>query len=360
MAESLQQIVEDSRIIQGEINQPVLRIAEEVDADLRSLLIEAEKTTTETFSELSYLESAENTNIGIEDEKLDLTPGDGQDIDSLQIFLKEARKAPLLTKQDETDLAKRIERGDLAAKDILIRSNLRWVINLAKTYRGRGLPFIDLIQEGSIGLIRAAEKYDYRKGFRFTTYATMWIKQSISRGIDNYGRTIRLPVNIGQDLSKIHKVKNELTAELGRDPTVHEIAIKTGKDVKEIEYLTQISRTPISFEQPMGEEGQDTLGEFIASDIDISDDASGIIMDQSVKEVISSALETLNERERLVIETRYYLNGNTNNKVTFKDIGEILGITSEAVRQAEARALSKMSRQRSLITLNQAIKNQTI
>src|SRR3989454_6769049 len=194
----------------------------------------------------------------------DLTPD--TTTDSLQLFLKGIGKVPLLTRPQELALAKRIERGECDAKQKMVESNLRLVVSYAKNYRNRGLPFLDLIQEGTIGLMRAAEKYDYRKGFKFSTYATWWIRQALARALADKSRTIRIPVHIGEQLAKIWRAERRLVTELGREPTVDEIAEATGVGPEDVRSIRKSAQTPLSLEMPVGDEEQSELGQFIADE----------------------------------------------------------------------------------------------
>ena len=258
--------------------------------------------------------------------------------DSLQLFLKDIGKARLLTAQEEVDLAKRIERGDLDAKQKMVESNLRLVVSIAKNYRNQGLPFLDLIQEGTLGLVRAAEKFDYRKGFKFSTYATWWIRQAVSRALADKARTIRIPVHIVEKLNKIARAERKLTSELGREPTVEEIAEVTGIDSEEVDSLKQAARSPISLEKPVGDEDESEFGQFIA------DDQAESPYERAVEvlatEALREALENLSHRERRVLELRYGLGGET--PQTLDELGRTFNVTRERIRQIENQSLKKL------------------
>ena len=227
--------------------------------------------------------------------------------DSLQLFLKDIGKVRLLTAQEEVDLAKRIERGDLDAKQKMVESNLRLVVSIAKNYRNQGLPFLDLIQEGTLGLVRAAEKFDYRKGFKFSTYATWWIRQAIARALADKARTIRIPVHVVEKLNKIGRAERKLVTELGREPTPEEIAEHTGIDPEEVESIKRSAQAPVSLEKPVGDEEESEFGQFIADERAESpyERAAEIL----TKEALREALENLSYRERRVLELRYGLGG---------------------------------------------------
>ena len=234
---------------------------------------------------------------------LDLKPD--MTTDSLQLFLKDIGKVRLLTAQEEVDLAKRIERGDLDAKQKMVESNLRLVVSIAKNYRNQGLPFLDLIQEGTLGLVRAAEKFDYRKGFKFSTYATWWIRQAIARALADKARTIRIPVHVVEKLNKIGRAERKLVTELGREPTAEEIAEVTGIEPEEVESIKRSAQAPVSLEKPVGDEEESEFGQFIADERAESpyERAAEIL----TKEALREALENLSYRERRVLELRYGL-----------------------------------------------------
>jgi RNA polymerase primary sigma factor len=258
--------------------------------------------------------------------------------DSLQLFLRDLGKVRLLTAQEEVDLAKRIERGDLRAKQRMVESNLRLVVSVAKNYRNQGLPFLDLIQEGSLGVVRAAEKFDYRKGFKFSTYATWWIRQAIVRALADKARTIRIPVHVVEKLNAIAAAERRLEAELCRPPTVAEISFRTGVKPAEVESIRRLAQAPISLEKPIGDEGGAEFGELIP------DTGFESPYDRAAKiirlEALRGALEQLNHRERRVLELRYGLGGEQPR--TLEAIGRTLTVTRERARQIESRALEKL------------------
>jgi RNA polymerase primary sigma factor len=267
---------------------------------------------------------------------LDLEPE--MTTDSLQLFLNGIGKVRLLTAQEEVDLAKRIERGDLDAKQKLVESNLRLVVSIAKNYRNQGLPLLDLIQEGTIGLVRAAEKFDYRRGYKFSTYATWWIRQAVARGLADKARTIRIPVHIVEKLNKIGRAERSLITALGREPTVEEIAEVTGLDPREVEAVKLCARAPISLEKPVGDEDGSEFGQFIADEQAESPYARAVKI--LTNEALRDALERLSYRERRVLELRYGLGGEP--PCTLDEIGHTFDVTRERIRQIEYRSLKKL------------------
>jgi RNA polymerase primary sigma factor len=258
--------------------------------------------------------------------------------DGLQLFLKGIGKVRLLTAQEEVDLAKRIERGSFDAKQKMVESNLRLVVSIAKNYRNQGLPFLDLIQEGTIGLVRAAEKFDYRKGFKFSTYATWWIRQAIARALADKARTIRIPVHIVEKLNQIGRAERKLVTGLGREPTAEEIAEVTGIEPQEIASIKRSAQAPISLEKPVGDEEQSEFGQLIPDEQAESpyERAAEILTNEALRE----ALENLNYRERRVLELRYGLGGE--HPRTLDEIGRTFNVTRERIRQIENHALKKL------------------
>jgi RNA polymerase primary sigma factor len=268
---------------------------------------------------------------------LDLKPD--MTTDSLQLFLKDIGKVRLLTAPQEVDLAKRIERGDMDAKQKMVESNLRLVISIAKNYRNQGLPFLDLIQEGTIGLVRAAEKFDYRKGFKFSTYATWWIRQAIARSLADKARTIRIPVHVVEKLNKIGRAERSLVTALGREPTAEEIAdLVAGIDPEEVEAIKRSAQAPISLEKRIGDEQESEFGQFIADEQAASpyERAVEILTKQALRE----ALENLSYRERRVLELRYGLGGE--HPRTLTEVGRTFNVTRERIRQIEVQSLKKL------------------
>ena len=268
--------------------------------------------------------------------KLDLTVEPS--LDSLRLYLREIGKVPLLTADQEVYLAKRIERGDMAAKTQMIEANLRLVVSIAKGYLGRGLSFLDLIQEGSLGLIRAVEKFDYRRGYKFSTYATWWIRQAVTRAIADKGRTIRIPVHMVEKLNKVIGVERQLVQQLGREPTAEEIATHLEVSPKEVREILRMAQHPVSLEKPVGEEDDSALGDFIEDQTAESpfDLAARTMRDEHV----CRALSVLPRREREVIEMRYGLTGERPR--TLEEVGQAFNVTRERIRQIENHTLKKL------------------
>ena len=259
-------------------------------------------------------------------------------LDSLRLYLRSIGRVELLTAEQEVSLAKRLERGDMAAKRQMVEANLRLVVSIAKGYLGRGLSFLDLIQEGSLGLIRAVEKFDYRRGYKFSTYATWWIRQAVTRAIADKARTIRIPVHMVEKLNKVVHVERQLVQSLGREPTPEEIAAElqwTARDVKDIQRFAQL---PVSLEKPIGEEDDSELGDFVEDETALSpfDTASENIRRENVRTV----LEALPPREREVLEMRYGLKGHQAR--TLEEVGRAFGVTRERIRQIENNTLKKL------------------
>ena len=259
--------------------------------------------------------------------------------DALQLFLNEAGRWPLLTAEEEVELAKRIERGDKEAKDRMINSNLRLVVSIAKRYQGHGLSLLDLIQEGIIGLIRAVEKFDWRRGFKFSTYATWWIRQAVQRGVANKSRTIRIPVHIAEREQRIARAERELAPKLGRQPTEKEVAKHARLPVKQVQEVRKAARAVTSLDRPIGDENEGSLGELFASEQAPPEEEIGVSLEQ---DVLRRAVAQLPEREREVVKLRYGLNGDRD-PASLEAIGRQLGLTRERVRQIEATALEQLA-----------------
>jgi RNA polymerase primary sigma factor len=268
--------------------------------------------------------------------KLDLTVEPS--LDSLRLYLREIGKVPLLTADQEVYLAKRIERGDMAAKTQMIEANLRLVVSIAKGYLGRGLSFLDLIQEGSLGLIRAVEKFDYRKGYKFSTYATWWIRQAVTRAIADKARTIRIPVHMVEKLNKVVHIERQLVQRLGREPRPDEIADELEMTTEEVREILRMAQHPVSLEKPIGEEEDSELGDFVEDDQAESPfDSASLTLRRSD---IEQALSSLPERERRVIELRFGLDGSQ--PCTLEEVGKAFGVTRERIRQIENNTLKKL------------------
>ena len=270
-----------------------------------------------------------------------------QTTDALQLFLNEAGRYPLLTAQEEVELAKRIERGDKAAKDRMVNSNLRLVVSIAKKYQGHGLSLLDLIQEGIIGLIRAVEKFDWRRGYKFSTYATWWIRQAVQRGVANKSRTIRIPVHIVEREQKIGRATRELTLKLERDPTEEEIAKVAKLPLKQVREVRQAARAVASLDKPVGDDDGAQLGDIVATSDQSVEEEVHVSLEQ---EMLHRALAELPERERNILKLRYGLDGDPDPK-SLEEIGRTLGMTRERVRQIEAQALERLSIQREIEAL---------
>jgi RNA polymerase primary sigma factor len=259
-------------------------------------------------------------------------------LDSLDLFFRQARTHKLLTAEEEIELSKRIERGDLEAKNRMINSNLRLVVSQARRYQGHGLPLEDLVQEGMLGLIRAVEKFDWRKGFKFSTYGTLWIRQAIQRGLQNSGRTIRLPVHVAQRQVKVRKVEAELNLKLGREPTDDEIAAVAELPVEQVSEARELSRGLSSLDQPIGDEGEASLGDLLPSDRpEPSEEVADTLRDRQLAEIVSR----LPEMEREVIKRRFGLQGDEPR--TVRQTGADLGITAAQAGELERRALRRLA-----------------
>ena len=282
---------------------------------------------------------------GMEDEeeveldKIDLSVPEGVSIeDPVRMYLKEIGKVSLLSADEEIELAKRMERGDEAAKKRLAEANLRLVVSIAKRYVGRGMLFLDLIQEGNLGLIKAVEKFDYRKGYKFSTYATWWIRQAITRAIADQARTIRIPVHMVETINKLIRVSRQLLQELGREPTPEEIAEEMDMPVDRVREILKISQEPVSLETPIGEEEDSHLGDFIQDDnVPVPSDAAAVTL---LKEQLVEVLSTLTDREQKVLRLRFGLDDGRAR--TLEEVGKEFNVTRERIRQIEAKALRKL------------------
>ena len=272
-------------------------------------------------------------------EKIDLSVPDGISIeDPVRMYLKEIGKVPLLSAEEEIELAKRMADGDEEAKKRLAEANLRLVVSIAKRYVGRGMLFLDLIQEGNLGLIKAVEKFDYQKGFKFSTYATWWIRQAITRAIADQARTIRIPVHMVETINKLIRVSRQLLQELGREPTPEEIAKEMNMPVDRVREILKISQEPVSLETPIGEEEDSHLGDFIQDDnVPVPADAAAFTL---LREQLNEVLDTLTEREQKVLKLRFGLDDGRAR--TLEEVGREFNVTRERIRQIEAKALRKL------------------
>jgi len=273
---------------------------------------------------------------GKKDEDLDLTVEPS--LDSLRLYLRSIGQVDLLTAAQEVELAKRIERGDMLAKRQMVEANLRLVVSIAKGYLGRNLGFLDLIQEGSLGLIRAVEKFDYRRGYKFSTYATWWIRQAVTRSIADKARTIRIPVHMVEKLNRVTHVERQMVQALGREPEPEEIAAELRWPLEEVREILRVSQLPVSLEKPVGDEDESSLGDFVPDEevAEPFEEASEHLQREGVRRALSS----LPERERQVIELRYGLSGIE--PLTLEEVGNTFGVTRERVRQIETNTLKKL------------------
>jgi RNA polymerase primary sigma factor len=272
------------------------------------------------------------------DEEIEVEEPREMSTDSLQLFLKDVGKVALLTAAQEVELAKRIERGDHGAKQEMVEANLRLVVSIAKRYRNQGLPFLDLIQEGTIGLVRAAEKFDHRKGFKFSTYATWWIRQAVARALADKARTIRMPVHVVEKLNKIVRSERKLRAEFGREPLSWEIARDLDLSADEVETIRRTAQTPVSLEKPVGDEEESEFGHFLTDETaQLPEEAADTTLR---KEALQQILGSLSPRERRVLELRYGLNGE--HPRTLDEVGRTFNVTRERIRQIENQSLKKL------------------
>ncbi len=280
-----------------------------------------------------------NINAEEDEKEIDLSLPEGINIDDpVRMYLKEIGKVPLLSADEETELAKRMEEGDEEAKKKLAEANLRLVVSIAKRYVGRGMLFLDLIQEGNLGLIKAVEKFDYRKGYKFSTYATWWIRQAITRSIADQARTIRIPVHMVETINKLIRVSRQLVQELGREPSAEELAKEMDMPVDKVREIMKIAQEPVSLETPIGEEEDSHLGDFIPDDdIPAPADAAAFML---LKEQLMEVLDTLTEREKKVLTLRFGLEDGRAR--TLEEVGKEFNVTRERIRQIEAKALRKL------------------
>ncbi|MBQ1873866.1 MAG: RNA polymerase sigma factor RpoD [Succinivibrionaceae bacterium] len=310
----------------------IVQIIEKSDIDI--LRVQEDEVPERELASIEE-ENSEEADL----ENIDLTIPDSVNIeDPVRMYLKEIGKVPLLTADEEIELAKRMEEGDEDAKKRLAEANLRLVVSIAKRYVGRGMLFLDLIQEGNLGLIKAVEKFDYRKGFKFSTYATWWIRQAITRAIADQARTIRIPVHMVETINKLVRVSRQLLQELGREPTPEEIADKMDIPVERVREIIKISQEPVSLETPIGEEEDSHLGDFIQDDnVPVPAEAAAFTL---LKEQLDEVLGTLTEREQKVLRLRFGLKDGRAR--TLEEVGKEFNVTRERIRQIEAKALRKL------------------
>ena len=315
------------------------KVYEMLDKNNVDLLIQISEEEEEPVDEELLMADAEELEVDVDLENLDLSVLEGVGIeDPVKMYLREIGKVPLLSAEDEIELAKRMEEGDEEAKKKLAEANLRLVVSIAKRYVGRGLLFLDLIQEGNLGLIKAVEKFDYRKGYKFSTYATWWIRQAITRAIADQARTIRIPVHMVETINKLIRVSRQLLQELGREPTPEEIAAELKMPEERVREILKISQEPVSLETPIGEEEDSHLGDFIQDDnVPVPADAAAFTL---LKEQLGEVLSTLTEREQKVLRLRFGLDDGRAR--TLEEVGKEFNVTRERIRQIEAKALRKL------------------
>ncbi len=314
------------------------------EAQMEVIFEELEKNNVEILK-INGSDEPTDSELDLEEEEgedmenLDLSVPDSVSIeDPVRMYLKEIGKVPLLSAEEEIDLAQRMEDGDEEAKKKLAEANLRLVVSIAKRYVGRGMLFLDLIQEGNLGLIKAVEKFDYRKGYKFSTYATWWIRQAITRAIADQARTIRIPVHMVETINKLIRISRQLLQELGREPTPEEIAKEMNMPVDRVREILKISQEPVSLETPIGEEEDSHLGDFIQDDqVPVPADAAAFTL---LKEQLGEVLETLTDREQKVLRLRFGLNDGRAR--TLEEVGKEFNVTRERIRQIEAKALRKL------------------
>ena len=340
MAKKKKMVIEDTEIIRyfndaKEIELNLERM-EQIFSFLESHNVDILTITEEDDDEELLLDDLEED---VDVDKIDISVPDGVSIeDPVRMYLKEIGKVPLLSAEEEIELAKRMEEGDEQAKQKLAEANLRLVVSIAKRYVGRGMLFLDLIQEGNLGLIKAVEKFDYRKGYKFSTYATWWIRQAITRAIADQARTIRIPVHMVETINKLIRVSRQLLQELGREPTPEEIAAELDMPVERVREILKISQEPVSLETPIGEEEDSHLGDFIQDDnVPVPAEAAAQTL---LKEQLDEVLDTLTEREQKVLRLRFGMNDGRAR--TLEEVGKEFDVTRERIRQIEAKALRKL------------------
>ena len=313
-----------------------------IDLDLDSnALDELYNVLTENHIEVKAEDEDEGSSIDIKDDITDNIPDESKDMsvnDNVRMYLKELGKISLLSLEEEQELSKRVAEGDEKAKNILAESNLRLVVSIAKRYVGRGLLFLDLIQEGNIGLMKAVEKFDYGKGYKFSTYATWWIRQAITRALADQARTIRVPVHMVETINKMARIERQMTLELNREPTDQELSKKMGLSVEKIAEIRKISQDPVSLETPIGEEDDSHLGDFLADERTMSPEDFATY--EILKDELRQVLDTLTTREKEVLELRFGLFDGSSH--TLEEVGKKFKVTRERIRQIEAKALRKL------------------
>ena len=334
--EGIYDYLKSQNIIVTQGSGPVLDAADLVsEEETEEILIDTgDDLLDEEDSTIEELEEVEEVRI---EETAEVLEGVSTE-DPVRMYLKEIGNVPLLTSEQEVDLAMRVEAGDVSAKRELTEANLRLVVSIAKKYVGRGMPFLDLIQEGNMGLMKAVDKFDYTKGYKFSTYATWWIRQAITRGIADTGRTIRVPVHMVETINKTLRMTRQLLQELGREPTPEEVAERLGVPASRVREVLKISRDPVSLDTPIGEEDDSHLGDFIEDDTALSPADSATF--SMLREELANALESLTERERQVVKLRFGLEDGRAR--TLEEVGKEFNVTRERIRQIEAKALRKL------------------
>ncbi len=313
-----------------------VEVTKEQVQDLHTYLIEHGVDVIAADGVSAYKEGKGEKGAASKKPELDLTVEPS--LDSLRLYLRSIGRVELLTAPQEIALAKRIEKGDMGAKRHMVEANLRLVVSIAKGYLGRGLSFLDLIQEGSLGLIRAVEKFDYRRGYKFSTYATWWIRQAVTRAIADKARTIRIPVHMVEKLNRVGHVERQLVQRLGREPEPHEIAAELQITVREVRDILRVAQMPVSLEKPVGDEDESELGDFVADDQ--TEEPFEAATENLQRADIQKALDALPERERQVIELRYGLRGHE--PLTLEEVGRAFGVTRERIRPIENNTLKKL------------------
>ncbi len=333
------QFFKDKEELTAERIEQVYDFMEKNSVDIIAIQTKRSEEEIDFSEEPDNLEELEQLEEVEELEKVDLSVPDGVSYDDpVRMYLKEIGKIPLLNSEEEIELAKRIEHGDEEAKKRLAEANLRLVVSIAKRYVGRGMHFLDLIQEGNMGLIKAVDKFEYQKGYKFSTYATWWIRQAITRAIADQARTIRIPVHMVETINRIVRTSREMIQKLGREPLPEELAKELNMDVEQVQKALKISQEPVSLETPVGEEDDSHLGDFIQDDnIPVPAEAAAYVM---LKEQLSEVLLTLNEREQKVLKLRFGLDDGRSR--TLEEVGKEFDVTRERIRQIEAKAIRKL------------------